>query len=251
MKHRQILAEQYEDALFALLMDEVAVAEGARLQELNERLKKDPESAVPNELEDKCLQTINKEFRRQHFAEVKRSSARVLKIIAAVALIAVLLFTTAFAASPSFRTKVLNTIIEVFDDHSEIRFYPAENHADALFTIGKVDLSEISRPFSIKTVDVGKSRTYIELEEISGGSIYLIIDSITKNLSYNYDTEGSVEKTVTIQGKDASLYLKQVNDQTEVSLIWIDTDYNYIINLWSSSIPADDLINLAEHIKFQ
>ena len=41
MTKREQLREEYEDALFALMMDEFAVAEGEKALEENERLKKD------------------------------------------------------------------------------------------------------------------------------------------------------------------------------------------------------------------
>ena len=47
MTKREQLIEQYEDALFALLMDSVAEEEGKKAIELNERLKADPEAEVP------------------------------------------------------------------------------------------------------------------------------------------------------------------------------------------------------------
>ena len=42
MTHHEKLVERYEDALFALMMEDVAETEGEKLQELNEQLKCDP-----------------------------------------------------------------------------------------------------------------------------------------------------------------------------------------------------------------
>ena len=50
MTRRENLRDQYEDALFALLMDDLAWQEGERLLELNERLKNDPDADVPEEV---------------------------------------------------------------------------------------------------------------------------------------------------------------------------------------------------------
>ena len=50
MTRRENLRDQYEDALFALLMDDLAWQEGERLLELNERLKNDPDADVPDAL---------------------------------------------------------------------------------------------------------------------------------------------------------------------------------------------------------
>ena len=46
MTNREKLQDQYEDALFALLMDDLAWREGVRLLEENERLKNDPDAKI-------------------------------------------------------------------------------------------------------------------------------------------------------------------------------------------------------------
>ena len=50
------------EAAFALLMHAVAVLEGKRLLQENERLKSDPAAAVPPEIDQKCTETIKKAF---------------------------------------------------------------------------------------------------------------------------------------------------------------------------------------------
>lgn len=54
MRNRDKLVEQYEDALFALLMDEVARSEGEAALLLNEQLQNDPNAEVPEEIRDRC-----------------------------------------------------------------------------------------------------------------------------------------------------------------------------------------------------
>ena len=53
-ENRQQLLENYEDALFALLMDDFAEREGEKLKAENERLKQDPAAQPPEELDQKC-----------------------------------------------------------------------------------------------------------------------------------------------------------------------------------------------------
>ena len=47
MTRHERLLENYEDAYFALLMEDVAQMEGARLDQLNMELQNDPHAAVP------------------------------------------------------------------------------------------------------------------------------------------------------------------------------------------------------------
>ena len=58
MTSHEYLVENYEDALFALLMDSVAEAEGAEALLLNEELKKAPSAEVPKAVCDRCEKTI-------------------------------------------------------------------------------------------------------------------------------------------------------------------------------------------------
>ena len=64
MTQRERLVEQYEDALFALLMEDVMVREGERLEAWNRRLLEDPAAAVPESLDLRCRKAI--EIGRAH-----------------------------------------------------------------------------------------------------------------------------------------------------------------------------------------
>ena len=130
MTHHEKLVERYEDALFALMMEDVAETEGEKLQELNEQLKCDPAAEIPEELDERCIRTIRTEFGKKNFKSARRGAVRVFRVISAATLIMMLLFTTAFAASPSFRTQTLTALVEMFDDHSEIRFSGTTNGAE-------------------------------------------------------------------------------------------------------------------------
>lgn len=84
MKTREQLQEEYEDALFSLLMYDVAELEGRRAEEENERLLSDPNARVPEDLDRKCLQLINRHFLRKKILRIIKWSI----ILAAVLLLA-------------------------------------------------------------------------------------------------------------------------------------------------------------------
>lgn len=88
MKTREQLQDEYEDALFALLMYDVAKLEGQRAIEENKRLQNDPNAAVPDSVNQKCLQLINRIFFKKKLLRlVKRAG-----ILAAILLAGGLLF---------------------------------------------------------------------------------------------------------------------------------------------------------------
>ena len=119
MTRHERLLENYEDAYFALLMEDVAQMEGARLDQLNMELQNDPHTAVPEELTKRCLKTIN-----AHFSNMRRSSSlRVVKkainLAAILIAISTLLFTSAFAISDEFRTATLNLVIAANEKYTQ------------------------------------------------------------------------------------------------------------------------------------
>lgn len=67
MTRREKLQEQYEDALFALLMDDLAVEEGKKAYEENKRLKADSSFEVPSESRKRCVETIARCCRKKQF----------------------------------------------------------------------------------------------------------------------------------------------------------------------------------------
>ena len=62
VKSSEELQSMIDDVLFAHLMALVAEAEGARLIKENQRLQNDPSAAVPKELDQKCIETIQSAF---------------------------------------------------------------------------------------------------------------------------------------------------------------------------------------------
>ena len=73
MTRHERLLENYEDAYFALLMEDVAQMEGARLDQLNMELQNDPHAAVPEGLTKRCLKTMH---RRKFFFFTVRCYSR-------------------------------------------------------------------------------------------------------------------------------------------------------------------------------
>ena len=99
MTKREQLIEQYEDALFALLMDSVAEEEGKKAIELNERLKADPEAEVPAEVRRRCEKLIRQEFNRKKARNLGRMTWKMVQRISVAVMLLLVLLTTAMAAS--------------------------------------------------------------------------------------------------------------------------------------------------------
>ena len=83
MTEQERLYAQYEDAFFALLMHEIAEAEGEALLEQNEQLLANPDAAVPDVVRKRCLRTIEKSRRN---ARLQSNTKKLLRVLNRVAL---------------------------------------------------------------------------------------------------------------------------------------------------------------------
>lgn len=105
MIRREALLEQYEEALFALLMESVAEAEGEKALEESRRLNESGEEIMPAETHRRCLRLIAQKMAGRNVRQFGRGFVRAAGMAATIALVAIMVFTTAFAAQESFQAK--------------------------------------------------------------------------------------------------------------------------------------------------
>lgn len=244
MTKREQLREEYEDALFALMMDEFAVAEGEKALEENERLKKDPDFVVPTEVERRCLKTISRHCTEQSIHAAGRTFSRIVSKVAIVALVGMLLFTTAFAASPEFRVSTLNWVIEVFDSKTEFSLSDqnvTEDSNDMSYTFtadwlpeSYVLSEEKCSKFSIRKVYKAKDKNEIRIAMFIGG-----------NSTLGLDTENADVKSISIQGIDALL----ITEEGMVQVAWADETQQIYIVIDGHEDQTEEIINIAKNLR--
>ena len=243
MTKREQLREEYEDALFALMMDEFAVAEGEKALEENERLKKDPDFVVPTEVERRCLKTISRHCTEQSIHAAGRTFSRIVSKVAIVALVGMLLFTTAFAASPEFRANTLNWVIEVFDYRTEFSLLSpsiGEESGDSGYTLKTAWLPDGYALIEENSNDSFVINTY---QSSDGPEISIAVFSGT-NSTLGLDTEDAVVKTIDIQGVDALL----VKKGTAAQVAWADEIQQIYIVIDGPIDQTEDLIKIARNL---
>ncbi len=119
MASRKDLLEQYEDAQFALLMDEIMELEGAELEKCKQQLLHDPAMAVPPEVRRRSLETINREFDKRDRAKKRRGIRTAFRTLLIAAVVTALLLGT---VSADFRTAARNFVIQITELAAEIMF---------------------------------------------------------------------------------------------------------------------------------
>ena len=127
MASREELLEQYEEAQFALLMDKILELQGEEAIRKNEELKRDPAAAVPREVDERSISTINETFDALERQKKSRNLRRALRTLVIAAAVAVLLFTT---VSADFRMAAKNFVYELTELAAELMFDYGDDSAE-------------------------------------------------------------------------------------------------------------------------
>lgn len=248
MTRREMLVEQYEDALFALLMDEVAEAEGQKALEENQRLRESGELVIPDNLRQRCHSAIAKGFAGQELRRVGRGVSRVVTKVALVALVGILLFTTVFATSEDFRVKTLNLVLEVFEDHTEITLAPDESIASSVDSVVP-QLTAGWLPEGFALVEEGGNSVRVwknYLKEDTETRISIFACDLRSG-GMNFDTEEVELLPIQINGSDAFL----IND-TEAEIIQImwqdDAASEWLICVVGKGVSEGNMLKTAKNV---
>lgn len=244
MTRREELLEQYEDALFTLLMDDFAASEGAKALEENERLKTEAE-IVPLPVQQRCVKFINRCYNKQNLRVMGRTAHRILGKVAMITLVAVVSFSTAFAASPEFRTKALNLAIEMFDDHTQISF-KSEYEETKNFKGKTLVTNWLPDGWTLVEDHSGSNRKKWKVFETASGKATVSVSN-SATLVSNYDTEDADVCWTEVHGMDAMLVEKEGTFQ----IIWADADQVLLWNVLIENGSESDLLQIAENLELK
>lgn len=244
MTRREWLVEQYEDALFSLIMDEVAEAEGRKAIEENQRLKESDEVVIPEELNRRCKQTILRKTAKNHLRRYRKGFGKILNKVAIVALMTLLLFTTAFATSESFRVKTLNFVMEVFDDRTEIKFVPGDTDTDST-AVPEITAGWLPEGFELTHTDMHEANRVYEYAN-SDNTAYIAVNIMEMtSVNMTLDTEDAKTLSHQVQGEDAVMVDKGHIKQ----LVWkLQADGTWYCCVIAESISEEDMLKFANNI---
>ena len=239
MNRRDELRDRYEDALFALLMDEIAEKEGAMAQEENERLKDDPAAAVPEDVDRRCLRTIRWHFTKQKTRAAGRYTVKTLKYALLAVGLAITMFTMAFAASETVRVNTMNLIIRVFEDNTVFEFGQGTNRNPApQFRAGWLpDGYELVERYSDSIV------TWFRYQNSDADFIWVNY-SLGEGTSISVDTEDAVTEYVDIHGNKVLL----ISKERSLQLIWGIENPAAFIQIIGEGVSREDILHVADQL---
>ena len=242
MTRKEALRERYEDALFALLMDEYADAEGKRLEEENEALQNDPEAAVPESVRRHCMRTIRRCFAARRARSAGRVAAKLLNRVAVVVMVGVIFFTVAFAASPEFRAGTLNLVINTFDEGTSFEFMTSGAVSGLPEGVLKITPKWIPDGFILKEHNINE---FYDRQTYFCGQEELEISVLNGQYGgITVDTENAQVSEIDINGYNAQLIIKE-----EICLIYPVEEHSAFVTIYGyNGVTKDDIIKTAENV---
>ena len=237
-----MLYEQYNDALFRLLMHSVAQHQGQQYQEENQALK--AQEGGPSETaKRRCLRTISRQVRRGHARAAARTASRVLSKAAVVMLLVISCLTAAFAVSPVFRSDALRWAVATFGDHAEYRF----NQTEGGVQYQGIEVGWLPEGYELvesRTANRMTSQLYIELSDGLEQSVKIQVMNFSDAGIFKVDTEADQEYQVSVQNTLATV----IQREGSIQLTWMYPESNCIVMLYGDDISTETALRIAQSI---
>ena len=243
MTDREQLQEQYEDALFALLMDDLAEKQGQIYRAENEELKQDAAYAVPERTYGRCMKRINCCFAGRALKQAGKIAANALSKLSVAVFAGLLLLTSAMAVSPRLRADTLQFVFRFSRGSAEVVAF-TEDHgiylSDGTLT---VNVDWCPEGYSLSEMYEGQDFFTCTYENESGGYIYVDVSGVP-NVS-SIDTYQAKMTDIKVQGNDGIMSEKE----EECILMWADTGNNCSVIVVARNVGADTALRFAEGLK--
>ena len=236
--------EQFEDAVFSMLMADVAEAEGKRLLEVNKQLQGDPEAAVPEEVSSRCLKAIKREFSRRNLRNIRRTCAKVFQRVAIVVLVVVACFSTMFVTSEAFRVEVMNYVIEIFDEKIDLGLEDEYNSTLS----GSITANYIPTGYSLIDTGSNNREAWYNYQSTYNSESFINISVVSQDQDtlFEIDTEDAIVESLSINGVTA-IYTQKDNTS---QIAWLNIDELVSVTIFAVNVDRDELVKVAENITF-
>lgn len=246
-KHRQLL-DSYQEASWALAMDQVSLRQGQEAKALEEQLWNDPKSAVPQEIIDHCKATIRRKFAVSPIRRVKSMLSKVL--VAAV--ICALMTSVACAFSPDFKAFLLRAFYSIAETFTSITFQgpQTENIVDAQepldLELHGLEFKWLPEGYEYVAGEETPISQWVDFTNEQSDMICFRVDSSEDRTAYNYNHEADTIIPVTV-GTYPGQIIQNENGST---LIWVDSERMKAISIFATNLSQDKLLQLARSLRY-
>ena len=242
MHEREKLLERYDDAAFALMMDECAENEGAAfLAEFQAAAQAGDLPELPEDIDRACRDTIKREYagreRKVRFKQFRRAAAKVaVAVFAAIGILGTLVMSV-----EAWRIPIMNFLLE---DHGIYSlFLPVETTyapEDMDDPLEYILPEEYVKAYDDVYNDAGGYERFIGY--LAGDDSVRISATIyMEGGEYNIDTEDAVVSTVKIKGQNCYFIEKD-----GCHMIWVDNESKYFFSFYASAFDKEQFMEMAD-----
>lgn len=250
MTDRELLFERYADATFALMMDELVREESERLYALNKTLSEDSDYDLPEDARSRCLRRMEEAFRARRRAQSRRRSAKLLRILPIAVVIALALFTIAFAASPALQDKVFHLFRSesetnvTLDLRSDEQMPPELPMEEGSFVV------QVPEGFTL--VDSTEQEQFFSQTYCSDDGASFSFDAMRgSSVSFSRDQEHlTLQKRFELHGEQVELLADESGNYAAVTSI-SDLNYPFLVFATSKNIDEDTFVQILSTLEFQ
>ena len=239
---KENLIEQYEDSLFAILMDEFAAQNGQLLIQENNRIKNDTEFEFPDGFTLRIEKALSDNFTKRKREENIKRAKSLLSKVAIIFVACGIVFTTLFSTVSAFREKVYkfiaveeksNTDIFVNEDDNVSINIPSNAYLPTWLPDGYVLKSYNNKDDEISAFFNNNSNV-ISYYEYKNKPVLGI------------DTENAdIVESVTVNDFDGILVIKG----NVMSVTWSDNSRDKLIRIKTTDLDKETVLKIAESVK--
>lgn len=236
------LLDQYDDVTFALLMDEYAEEEGARLRkEFEEAQAAGEVSDTSDALDEKCLQMIHRDFAKKRGKENVRKIIRMTSKVAVAVMVFLGVLTTTVMSVDALRIPFINYLVEHYEIFSSINISGESESSESTTVTG--DPIYLLLPDAYSTIYFTENDNMINsgYQNDQGSTIYF--DMLPATSEYRFDTENSEYEYIVIHGHEVMVISKD-----GFQAVWVDSSETTIFSLFSSDMTKDEYTKLISEI---
>ena len=236
---RQELMDQYDDAVFALLMNEYAEEEGARLRKEFEDAKAAGEVCeTPDSLDKKCLRMIRRHSRRKRAARMVRNSMKTVCKAAVIVMVILGVFSSLVLSVDALRVPVMNYLISHTEILSLIQFHepgPTEPAVDSIDDLIPEGYSKVYGEF----IDGFPAFMYTNGQ---GGTV--LFDATRTEGTYVFDSEDATVKEIVVLDYPAIYICKD----SRLQMVWFDEDALVTFSCIAEGLDEVDFVSLCTNL---
>lgn len=245
---------EHEEALFALLMDELMQTEGNAFLDENEYLKETIDADVMAKIDKRSMETIQEQFENKSSPSKLHKMKFLYRHTMAAVITVVCLFGLSYLTMPTVKAKTLNLLMDITDkateqlimtDSSGSDSSPNQEYAEDNF--GYV-FNYIPCGFYYESESQTKQCVVHKFKNDKGSSISIQIINGVGNVLSSVDTENvSLVENISIDGGKGLLIEK--NGKIQIAIVDLIRDIS--ISIIGDGIEKSSMLAIAQNIEFR